>query len=700
MAEDTQLGILIKAVADLTGFKQAEAATGSLTQKMDGVGKDMMKIGSSITSVGKTMSLAITAPLVAMGTAAAVNFGKFNENVQRAGAFVNATTDEIKSLEKAVVAASSKGAFSTLELSDALGSLLGGEIDVATTTKELGNIVDLAMVSKMGTARDAVDLASLALTVFKDDLGDVNSLMDNMAVFAANVDDKTDGLARALQQSAGTARAAGVPFKDLITILSVMRRSGIDMDLTWASFNAAMTNIQAPTKQAMDALEGVGFGLDDLSNSLKEGAVPFLEKLREGFERAGGQDGKGLAFLMQVLGRQAAPEFATALALDNEALAETSGWFSEVTGKGAELAKKLEETQDPMKRFQNAWTNLSTSIGAFTAPIFEKLAGVMNNVNEWFKNLSPQQQQFVVNMFAIAAAIGPVLVALGFIASAIGSVISIIAFFGGAAVVGTFIAATVLISAAIGQMAYFIIKHWDTIKDAMTKVVEWIQDKWNLFVEGTRLAIELTKIIWDNLPYYIGLALGKTARAVIDAFIAIWNWIAVTVPQIITSIVKFFEELPGKIWTALQKLWTTARVAFDAFRINSWNWARDTVDGIVNFFTGLPEKLKIAITGGYDVVKGSIKSFFAGVTEGFGELPSFDTGGIVPGPIGSPQVIIAHGGETVLPTHKSGTSSGWSGDQNVNVTINVSETVGLQEVARFLDDYLGQKAINRQFGIS
>ena len=35
-------------------------------------------------------------------------------------------------------------------------------------------------------------------------------------------------------------------------------------------------------------------------------------------------------------------------------------------------------------------------------------------------------------------------------------------------------------------------------------------------------------------------------------------------------------------------------------------------------------------------------------------VPSFGDGGTVPGSIGSPQLIMAHGGETVLPTHKNG----------------------------------------------
>jgi hypothetical protein len=35
-----------------------------------------------------------------------------------------------------------------------------------------------------------------------------------------------------------------------------------------------------------------------------------------------------------------------------------------------------------------------------------------------------------------------------------------------------------------------------------------------------------------------------------------------------------------------------------------------------------------------------------------GKVPHFDSGGIVPGPIGVPKHIVAHGGETILPTHK------------------------------------------------
>ena len=51
-----------------------------------------------------------------------------------------------------------------------------------------------------------------------------------------------------------------------------------------------------------------------------------------------------------------------------------------------------------------------------------------------------------------------------------------------------------------------------------------------------------------------------------------------------------------------------------------------------------------------------VPSMGIGATTGsrrIGGLSEFDHGGIVPGPVGSPQIARVHGGETVLPTHKS-----------------------------------------------
>jgi hypothetical protein len=55
----------------------------------------------------------------------------------------------------------------------------------------------------------------------------------------------------------------------------------------------------------------------------------------------------------------------------------------------------------------------------------------------------------------------------------------------------------------------------------------------------------------------------------------------------------------------------------------------------------------------------------------FGNLQQFADGGVVAGPRGSAQLVMAHGGETILPTHKTGLPGGGPGVVN-NYAVNVS----------------------------
>ena len=76
----------------------------------------------------------------------------------------------------------------------------------------------------------------------------------------------------------------------------------------------------------------------------------------------------------------------------------------------------------------------------------------------------------------------------------------------------------------------------------------------------------------------------------------------------------------------------------------------------------------------------------------------FDTGGIVPGPIGAPQLAVVHGGETILPTHKAG----WSGSGSENTIhhtldlINVPATVDGASLERTLVEMLNAPQVKRK----
>lgn len=92
---------------------------------------------------------------------------------------------------------------------------------------------------------------------------------------------------------------------------------------------------------------------------------------------------------------------------------------------------------------------------------------------------------------------------------------------------------------------------------------------------------------------------------------------------------------------------------------------------------GINEGLFLSWAQAVDTLAGSIANLPATVggrptvTSGSRNQPQgFAEGGVVPGPRGAPRLILAHGGETVVPTHQSGMAlpSGWN-RPNVAITI-------------------------------
>lgn len=106
------------------------------------------------------------------------------------------------------------------------------------------------------------------------------------------------------------------------------------------------------------------------------------------------------------------------------------------------------------------------------------------------------------------------------------------------------------------------------------------------------------------------------------------------------DVVKFFGDLPGRIGSGMsalaEKVVSPFRAAFDGIR------------EIINAFIWKWNSLEIKVPS----VDVPLVGTLGGFTVGTPPLQPFDTGGIVPGRLGQPVPILAHGGETVLPTHR------------------------------------------------
>lgn len=142
------------------------------------------------------------------------------------------------------------------------------------------------------------------------------------------------------------------------------------------------------------------------------------------------------------------------------------------------------------------------------------------------------------------------------------------------------------------------------------------------------MAVAVIAATWPLIA--IGVAVTAVAYLIIRNFQTIKDFVI----GVINTIISWWRSLPGWISGALSGV---ANIIIAPFR-NAFDWIRNAVQGVIDAIN----RVKNAAGN----IGGGAKNLFGGLV---GKLPGFATGGIVPGPIGSPQLAIVHGGEEVIP---------------------------------------------------
>lgn len=187
------------------------------------------------------------------------------------------------------------------------------------------------------------------------------------------------------------------------------------------------------------------------------------------------------------------------------------------------------------------------------------------------------------------------------------------------------------------------------VQGVITTVMALIRGDWGEAWDGIK---QILAGVWDQIKNVV-----KTGGEILRNFLSgLWDGIKEAAGLAVTGIVGLFRNLPGWIVGAVTDVWDGL---FELGR----NIVGKIVDGIKSAAGGIGSAITSAIPGG---------GVISGVAGALG-FPEFDSGGVVPGRRGSPQLILAHGGETVLPTHKR--RMGGGGTTVVNMHLEVHGSV-------------------------
>lgn len=149
-------------------------------------------------------------------------------------------------------------------------------------------------------------------------------------------------------------------------------------------------------------------------------------------------------------------------------------------------ADKIEAANDAISSLGLVSRGLANQLTVALAPTLETIAKRVADVGAWFANLSPEAKKFAGIATAVAAAVGPAAIALGFVATGLAAIASPI----GLAIAGL---------AAVGAIGGYIVSQWGGVG----AIVDGVKEAWSRFSEGISgyiaPALDSLKAAWDNI---------------------------------------------------------------------------------------------------------------------------------------------------------------------------------------------------------
>lgn len=293
---------------------------------------------------------------------------------------------------------------------------------------------------------------------------------------------------------------------------------------------------------------------------------------------------------------------------------------------------------------KSQFADTAATIGQQLLPIAMEIVNVIRGWLEKFQAISPPMQKVIIIVLAIVAAIGPLLLIVGSLIGAFGSIIGIMPVV--VAFISPILPIILAVIAVVALLAAAWKNNWGDIQGKVKAAIEFIR---NLI----QTALDWIKSFWDQH----GAKITATIQGIWDGIKAIFDWFVGIAKEIFEAFQLAFsgdwEGFGSKLREIWDRVWNDIKEALG----KAWEWIKDMVakgiDAIIKFFTEtdwleLGTNLVKSIADGISAaVKWVIDAIVAVAKAIWGALIGFFTGG-------SPLKLMIGFGENVMSSWAKG----------------------------------------------
>ena len=414
-------------IRELTSLAKAGALSQKeLAQQVKLAGKEYRRAGNAATeyggrmkSIGMGMSLAVTAPVAAIGAAAI----KMGSDVEDAFIGVQKTVDEtpqaLEGLKKEFENVIKGGApfkltdlLGTAETAGQLGIDFENIVDFTKTVESLKLSTNLADEAGESLARIA-NISGLPQTEFENLGSTIVALGNNSATTEKDI------VAMMLRLS-GAGKNVGLTVPQIAGLSAALSSVGIEAEAGGTAFSQLFINLSKAIATGSKELEffaqAAGSNVKDFSDLFRKDAAAAIQQMLEGL---GSKEGDEALLLLENMGVEGARM--------TDAILRTAG-AGDILKSSLDLAGTAFEENTALAReaqlrygtFSGAMKNLSGQLQIAGAAIFKTLKPaltvIINTVAavvKWVGELNSFWRTAIVIAAGVAAAIGPILIVLG-----------------------------------------------------------------------------------------------------------------------------------------------------------------------------------------------------------------------------------------------------------------------------------------------
>ena len=390
----------------------------------DEASRKLRGVGDAMQDVGRTMTRRVTLPLLAAGAAASKFAMDFDDKAAQVRSTAGLTADEIEKIKPAVESTAIATGEATDDIFDAFQKAVSGSLDVAQSM----NLVEQAAkatAAGFGEMERLVDVSTTAFDLFINDVDSAEQILDDIVRAAQNTQVNVEDLAGAFSRGASTASVLNVSHNELLATLGVVSERMGDTQRGGRATAQMFNDLLKPTDGARDAIDLIFGSLGNLHEMMEDDFLGAMVKMTDGLE-------ENKLGLENVFG--SSQSLAAAQMLMSDSGERATEVFNEQAGAAGAVNEAYEASESDARKLAQAKEELFAAMRPIGRIILETLIPAVQGLTErltglrdWYTQLNETQQKAVVKFGMVAAAIGPVLVAVG-------TLIKVIAFFKAAAV--------------------------------------------------------------------------------------------------------------------------------------------------------------------------------------------------------------------------------------------------------------------------